>query len=584
MARRSRRADEVTPKLHYRPGVDDPDLEATIVGFYGTRQGAPPRSPILPQCIDNQEVSNKTETASVGSKDTIADKSTDTVAPGSTDIVSDALRDTVGVGSPDTNTAETRDTVAGASKDTVADVARATVTVGLREAGAATSKDTVFVRSADTISVESKDTVAAGSEEAAAVDSGNTVTVSADTGDTLAVGLQGPKQGAGDCTEERGRRTYEGIAKKRPADTVSVKPTDMVVVRTETTVPATSADTVAADLPETVAVDQPPGPTRGLWYTEGKKEGIFPASRVRKIVLAQDALTHAEESVYDVLWGPKNQNRDDQRLTSIGYDGIAKAARVTKMNAKWIVERLVHKGFVKVETLPDPLRRIPTSYRVFGYRAALEDMRHRNRFYIVRTGNGVLFAHPFNPENTVSTDLADTVAFEQPTTVPGGQAATISLGQAETVPCGPQATVSVADTLLGTTPEATLIQVISTVTDQIIGNDAALTIVSRCRAQAPDFTNEELADITKTEALKAIRERRSNLIGWLITVLPGRFGGESFRIYRETQQTLRKQERQEQEAQAQRWRQILNDPTEDEEFKKLAREALGIGRGREETR
>ena len=33
-SRRNRRADEVTPKLHYRPGVLDPDLEATIVGFY----------------------------------------------------------------------------------------------------------------------------------------------------------------------------------------------------------------------------------------------------------------------------------------------------------------------------------------------------------------------------------------------------------------------------------------------------------------------------------------------------------------------------------------------------------------------
>jgi hypothetical protein len=494
MARRSRRADEVTPKLHYRPGVDDPDLEATIVGFYGTRQEVPGPSPVPLQPIDNS-LNCQTDNIAVELKETVSADSRDTVAAGTTETVSGSPQDTVVPRPTDTVAAYPEDTVAIDPRDTVAVYSRDSVTVGLPSAG--------------------------------------------------------------DRTEERGR-TYERIANKYPTDTVSVD----------------TAATVAVG-PETVAVERPPGPTKGLWYTEGK-EGIFPASRIRRIVLAQDALTHAEESVYDVLWGPKNQNRDDQRLTSIGYDGIAKAARVTKMNAKWIVERLVHKGFVKVETLPDPLRRIPTSYRVFGYRAALEDMRRRNRFYIIRTGNGVLFAHPYNP--------ADNTSPEPRATVPVGQPATVSLGQAETVPPGPQATVSVADTHLDNSSKTILIQVISTVTDQIIGNDAAVTIVSRCRAQAPDFTNQELADITKTEALKAIREKRSNLIGWLITVLPGRFAGESLRIYRETQQTLREQERQEREAQAQRWHRILDDPTEDEEFKKLAREALGIELGREETK
>jgi hypothetical protein len=547
MARRSRRADEVTPKLHYRPGVDDPDLEATIVGFYGARQEVPAPSPGALQPIDRKGINRPKDTIADGLKETVSADSRYTVAAESTDTVSTVPEDTVGPGQP----------------DTVADEPAATISVE--------PSDTVAVEPTETVAVELTDTV---SVEPAA-------TVSVASQDTVAAGLPRSKQGAGDRAEERGSRTYERIAKKHPTDTVSAEPSATVAVRLEETVSAGSTDTVAPGPPETVAVDRPPGPTKGLWYTEGK-EGIFPASRVRRIVLAQDALTHAEESVYDVLWGPKNQNRDDQRLTSIGYDGIAKAARVTKMNAKWIVERLIHKGFVKVETLPDPLRRIPTSYRVFGYRAALEDMRRRNRFYIVRTGNGVLFAHPYNQTDTVAAGSTDTVSPVPQAMVAVGQPATVSLRQAETVPRGPQATVSVVDTPLDTSSEATLIQVISAVTDQIIGNDVALTIVSRCRAQAPDLTNQELADITKTEALKAIREKRSNLTGWLITVLPGRFAGESFRIYRETQQTLREQERHEQEAQAQRWRQILDDPTEDEEFKKLAREALGIEQGREE--
>jgi len=331
MARRSRRADEVTPKLHYRPGVDDPDLEATIVGFYGTRQEVPVPCTAPLQPIDNTGV----------------------------------------------NCIEPRDTVAADSS--------ATVSVG--------TQDTISISTTDTVVHESQDMVSDSPEDTVAFElvcSPDSVT-------------------AGDRPQERGRRTYERTANKCPTDTVAVElrdtiaisSLDTVAVVTSDTMASDISDTVAADISGTVAADRPAGPTKGFWYTEGK-EGIFPVSRVRRIVLAQDALTHSEESVYDVLWGPKNQNRDDHRLTSIGYDGIAKAARVTKMNAKWIVERLVHKGFVKVETLPDPLRRIPTSYRVFGYRAALEDMRRRNRFYIVRTGNGVLFAHPYNPADTAS--------------------------------------------------------------------------------------------------------------------------------------------------------------------------------------
>lgn len=52
MPKRSRRADEVIPKLHYRPGVEDADLEATIVGFYGIRTAEEDVSPSEP--IENE--------------------------------------------------------------------------------------------------------------------------------------------------------------------------------------------------------------------------------------------------------------------------------------------------------------------------------------------------------------------------------------------------------------------------------------------------------------------------------------------------------------------------------------------------
>ncbi|HTW65836.1 MAG TPA: hypothetical protein VME17_14520 [Bryobacteraceae bacterium] len=59
MGKRSRRADEVIPKLHYRPGVEDADLEATIVGFYGDRSQvsrAPKETTVNPELIISSPV------------------------------------------------------------------------------------------------------------------------------------------------------------------------------------------------------------------------------------------------------------------------------------------------------------------------------------------------------------------------------------------------------------------------------------------------------------------------------------------------------------------------------------------------
>jgi hypothetical protein len=367
-----------------------------------------------------------------------------------------------------------------------------------------------------------------------------------------------------------------------PTDTVAGESSMMISAEPPATVPVEPRTTVAVDSRATVADragDTPaPGPAKGFWYTEGK-EGLFAASRIRRIVLAQDALTHSEESVYDVLWGPKNQSKDEYRFIGIGYEAIAKAARVTKMNAKWIVERLIHKGFVQVETRADPLRRIPTRYKVFGYRAALDDMKRRNRLYVVRTGNGVLFAHPWDgaihPTATVSAEPTAMVSEAQPDTVSAGQAATVAAAQPATVPRGVPATVAVADTLLGKSSETVLLEAIYKATGRVIDDGGARAIVTRCRANAPDFTNEELAKIAAEVALEAVQAKRANLTGWLIAILPGHFAGDSFRVFRETERQLDEQRQQRKDQELRRWRRILEDPGEPEELKQLAREVLG---------
>ena len=140
--------------------------------------------------------------------------------------------------------------------------------------------------------------------------------------------------------------------------TVDTDTTTTVVPSTETTVVDSTPTTVVASTPD-------PGEKHAMWVAESNG-ALFTASRIRPVQRAQDALTHAEECVYDFLWGPKNNAKDDYRISPAGYDRIAKAARVTKRNAALIIRRLIDKGFIALESESDPLHRIPGAIAYSG--------------------------------------------------------------------------------------------------------------------------------------------------------------------------------------------------------------------------
>src|SRR5581483_4817986 len=104
-----------------------------------------------------------------------------------------------------------------------------------------------------------------------------------------------------------------------PQSTVAIEsistvgePEDATVATAGPTVVAGSESTVAADSTTTKSDAQfppvvgDPASAISVWTAEGIG-GVFPSSRRRPIRQAQDVLTHAEEAVYDVLWGKKDQ-------------------------------------------------------------------------------------------------------------------------------------------------------------------------------------------------------------------------------------------------------------------------------------
>lgn len=134
---------------------------------------------------------------------------------------------------------------------------------------------------------------------------------------------------------------------------------------------------------------------------------LFPASRVRRIRLAQDALSHVEEKVYDLLWGVKNQSKDAFRFADFSLQRIANEARINIKTVRELLPRLIDKGFIAVEREADVRRNLPTRYRVWSYSEILAQQQKRNRLWVVKTGKGVFYARPVSVGLTANTSLVE---------------------------------------------------------------------------------------------------------------------------------------------------------------------------------
>jgi predicted transcriptional regulator len=314
-----------------------------------------------------------------------------------------------------------------------------------------------------------------------------------------------------------------------------------------------------------------PSAARTLWQAEGY--GTFiEQSRVRRIYQAQDALSLVEEKVYDLLWGTKNQRKDDFRLVHYSLQRIASEARINIKTVRELIPRLIEKGFIHVEHEADARRNIPTLYRVSSYAAVLSDQKRRSRLYVAKTGKGVVYVHSVSAA-LATADPADPtprpMGFEpapmgvrpigvdsKPTGVtpmgpmglevskPMGFAGTVSLGnltgsknrQTTTSPAAFAALVRCIHDALGAEPDHALLTGIVEACHQ----NAILTT-------GEPANEEELLYFTGSKARVIFRAPNiRNHLAVLRKAVPECFLGESFRAYRAAA-ALRKQKLTEEE-------------------------------------
>lgn len=302
---------------------------------------------------------------------------------------------------------------------------------------------------------------------------------------------------------------------------------------------------------------QPPSAARTLWQAEGY--GTFiEQSRVRRIYQAQDALSLVEEKVYDLLWGTKNQRKDDFRLVHYSLQRIASEARINIKTVRELIPRLIEKGFIHVEHEADARRNIPTLYRVSSYAAVLSHQKQRGRLHVAKTGKGVVYVHsvsaalaPSDPPDPASKPMGFEAApmgvrpiglDSKPTGVtpmgpmgleaskPMGFAGTVSLGnftdsknrQTTTSPAAFAALVRCIHDALGAEPDHALLTGIVEACHQ----NAILTT-------GEPANEEELLYFTGSKARVIFRAPNiRNHLAVLRKAVPECFLGESFCAYR----------------------------------------------------
>jgi hypothetical protein len=127
-------------------------------------------------------------------------------------------------------------------------------------------------------------------------------------------------------------------------------------------------------------------------------------------------MTHVEEAVYDALWGTKKKGEPEPyRLAQMGYAELSAKSRVSKRTIQSVIDRMVEKHFIEVETPADILRRTPTVYRVYSYVGIRRYQRDTGRNWVVRTGKGVFYARKLS--STVGAMASSTVETRAPSTM-----------------------------------------------------------------------------------------------------------------------------------------------------------------------
>ncbi len=359
--------------------------------------------------------------------------------------------------------------------------------------------------------------------------------------------------------------------------TVAIDNLATVDISDTTTVDAVDMSTVATvDSGHVATVAMSRQPTAELWITD--KGDLVPAKKVRRIRLAQDALSVAEEAVYDVLWAAKPPPREETvRTVQAGYDFLVRKTRFARRTIQRIVAKLLEKEFIEIHAPADIYSRAATTYRVYGYRAVLDKLALRGRLHVAKMGPGVVFVQRY--DNRQRADLS-TVAIKPPSTVaisPGSTVAAMAIvtgvNQHMTTVAGEATQILRQEEPLQ--PSSSEFEELRHGLAQQLGpvdDDAVRQLLSQCRLRAGDCTAAEILYFVqhKVRLVKNIQ----NPVGLLLVAVPRHFENNGHAAVRALLGDEQERRRLDWEETRRFWERIAEDPNEPEDARRQARQFL----------
>ena len=310
---------------------------------------------------------------------------------------------------------------------------------------------------------------------------------------------------------------------------------------------------------------------------------IRPPRKIRRAVKVQDAHSSGEQALYQALWNTGIVETPDAKLIRIGYGGMQSLCGLDRSNCKDNILSLIKKLAIEVISGFDIRRNQGNTYRVFSYGAILKRRKAAGLEWVIRSRGVQFVAQPPIGETPIGNK--DEPIGDSPI-APRGETPIGPMGE---TPTGPMGKTPIASRkgikLQETESSSSLIWEILRRYCPVIDDDAIRQLIEKCRAAAPDCTEEEIAYFTQAKAEYG-RSRASavhNLMGFLQTAVPRCFEGAAFRKYRAERAGRRElEEERHRIAEANQalhlaeQRDILADPHTPEEDKRLARRILDI--------
>lgn len=257
----------------------------------------------------------------------------------------------------------------------------------------------------------------------------------------------------------------------------------------------------------------------------------------------QGAHTPSEHLVYTTMWKALGSREDEgsAREGNLSMSLIMSRVSISKRNLRRVLQSLVEKFAIEVTEYEDRTRSIPKKYRVWGFKATIERRQQAGFAYVYRNRNLITLARieSSRPEVNLTPGAGDNLSLGGGDNLTPGGEDRLTGGPPDNLTPNPEDNLSPflinKESNRKTTSSSAPALIVEAILRDFgfVDDDAIQILIRKCRENAPDATDEEIAELGAMAARKVARMRNlEKPVGMLISQAAKFFVGAPFAVYR----------------------------------------------------